>query len=178
MMSSLTWRSRTALHWSTSSMPTSSRFRMSFRRGSWQSHPCLREILGGCRGRWRYDGKIPPRQPVASMVQDKNGKRRSLRTACSQALEAFKQGDDSRQLCTTCPCASTWCKCTSSPLSTGLEINVNSAVRQVDMQLAHWSLSSLFAIFQQADIRRPASLSDQLYKKTHHWRHLCGRAET
>ena len=36
---------------------------------------------------------------------------------------------------------------------------------QVDMQLAHWSLSSLIAIFQQADIPLPASLSDQLYEK-------------
>ena len=49
MMSSLTWRSRVALHWSTSSMPTSSRFRMSFRRGSWQFHPCHRLPIGLCR---------------------------------------------------------------------------------------------------------------------------------
>ena len=33
--------------WSTSSMPPSSRFRMSFRRGSWQFHPCHHEVLGG-----------------------------------------------------------------------------------------------------------------------------------
>ena len=31
--------------WSTSSMPTSSRLRVSVRRGSWQSHPCHRENL-------------------------------------------------------------------------------------------------------------------------------------
>ena len=36
--------------WSTSSMPISRRFRMSFRCGSWQFHPCHRKVLGGyCR---------------------------------------------------------------------------------------------------------------------------------
>ena len=50
MRSPLAWRSRLRLHWSTGSMPTSSRFRMSFRRGSWQFHPCHRGVFGGVAG--------------------------------------------------------------------------------------------------------------------------------
>ena len=42
---------------------------------------------------------------------------------CSQAFkEAFKRGDVGGQLCTTCTCASTGCKCTSSPPPTGMVI--------------------------------------------------------
>ena len=46
-LSSLTWRSRVARHWSTRSMPTSGRFRRSFRRGSWIFHPCHHDVPGG-----------------------------------------------------------------------------------------------------------------------------------
>ena len=49
---------------------------------------------------------------------------------CSQAFkEAFKRGDVGGQLCTTCTCASTWCKCTSSPLSTGMWIGPSQGLQ-------------------------------------------------
>ena len=42
--------SKLRFHWSTSSTPTSSRFRISFRHGSGQFHPCHRKGRGGyCR---------------------------------------------------------------------------------------------------------------------------------
>ena len=45
-------------------MPTSSRFRRRFRRGSWQSHPCHRVVPGGIAGDVIPDLEIPRGTPL------------------------------------------------------------------------------------------------------------------
>ena len=68
----------------------------------------------------RFCHQPPPVEVSKRWVKDATDD--PMHPAVKDILEAFKRGDVGGQLCTTCTCASTGCKCTSSPPPTGMLI--------------------------------------------------------